>query len=73
MENKLSKLKSFNSNHNNIISINKSFFIANRNVEFNFKKVRGLNYKFKRKSKNFFCWLEDVKNIHYSKTEAVIM
>jgi hypothetical protein len=68
-----SKLKSFNSKHDNIISINKTFFIVNRNVDSNYKKVRSLNYKFKRKSKNFFCWLEDVKNIHYSKTEGLIM
>ena len=38
-----------------------------------FSQIGNLNYKFKRKSKNFFCWLVEVKNIHYSKTEGAVI
>ncbi len=38
-----------------------------------FPQIGKLNYKFKRKSKNFFSWLVEVKNIHYSKTEGAVL
>lgn len=38
-----------------------------------FLQIGNLNYKFKRKSKNFFYWLLKVKNIHYNKTEGAII
>ena len=38
-----------------------------------FPQIGNLNYKFKRKSKNFFYWLLKVKNIHYIKTEGAIL
>jgi|TARA_B110000014_G_C20114260_1_gene587971 hypothetical protein len=77
MENKFKKFRDFSSDdnysNNKIVSINKRVFIGNKNLDLTFTKVKDLNYKFKRKSKNFFCWLEDVKNVHYTKTEGVII
>jgi hypothetical protein len=77
MRNKFKKFRSlevvsYNDNFNNA-PINKRVYIGNNNIEITLTKVRNLNYKFKRKSKNFFSWLEGVKNVHYSKTEGVIV
>jgi S-adenosylmethionine:diacylglycerol 3-amino-3-carboxypropyl transferase len=76
MKNKFNKSAVFNSGYylsdydsfncksiNSIVSVDKN----------NFTKVRNLNYKFKRKSKNFFCWLKNVKNIHYSVSDGLIV
>ncbi len=60
----ISDYDSFNCNSiNSIVSVDVN----------NFTKVRNLNYKFKRKSKNFFCWLKKVKNIHYSISDGSIV
>jgi hypothetical protein len=59
-----------NSDYLNLTYVNHDNSLRKKRARF--VQIGSLNYKFKRKSKNFYCWLEKVNNIYYAKTEGAI-